>query len=381
MKVYQTNEIKNIALIGNAGAGKTTLAEAMMFEGGVINRRGDIDSKNTVSDYREVEHYQEHSVYSTILYTEWLGKKINIIDAPGADDFVGGVFSSLQVTASALMVINAQSGVEVGTGIQWRHTQKLKQPVIFVVNQLDHEKANFEKTLEDLKQLSPKAVIVQYPVTVGIDFNAVIDVLLMKMYKWGAEGGEPEILDIPDSEIDKAKELQNELIEAAAENDEELMEIFFEKESLTEDEMRSGIQAGLVHGDMFPIFCVAGKKDMGVRRLMEFIGNVAPSPSDVHAPVAVDGEEIKCDAKAPTSIFVFKTSVEPHLGEVLFFKVMSGTLSESQDLINVNKGSKERVSQLYCVAGKNRAKVPQLVAGDIGATVKLKDTNINHTLN
>lgn len=381
MKVYKTEEIKNLALIGNAGSGKTTLAEAMMFEGGVINRRGDIDSKNTVSDYRDVEHAQLNSVYSTVLYTEWLGNKINFIDAPGADDFAEGVYSSVQVTATALMVLNAQNGVEVGTGLQWRQVRKLHQPVIFVLNHLDQENANFDKSVEEInQQLTQKAVIVQYPVNAGAGFNAVIDVLLMKMYQWGPDGGEPEILEIPDSEMDKAKDYQNTLIEAAAENDESLMEIFFEKETLTEDEMRSGIRAGLVHGDLFPIFCISAKKDMGVRRLMQFIGNVAPCPSSVKSPVDTEGNEVKCDPNGPTSIFVFKTSVEPHLGEVSFFKVLSGTVKEGQDLINVNKANKERLSQLYCVAGKNRQKVDQLVAGDIGATVKLKDTKTNHTL-
>ncbi|MBN1250604.1 MAG: elongation factor G [Bacteroidales bacterium] len=382
MKIYQTNEIRNLALLGNAGLGKTTLAESMLFEGGVINRRGDVSQKNTVSDYHEIEHDRGSSVFSTVLYTEWLGKKINIIDTPGADDFIGGVISALHVVDTGLMLINAQHGVETGTEIIWRHSEKLKKPIVFVVNQLDNEHSNFDKSLEDIKQsFGKKVVVVQYPVNQGTEFNAVVDVLLMKMYKWGAEGGKPEIIDIPESEIEKAKELNGILIEAAAENDEELMEIFFEKESLSEDQMRSGIRKGLIKRDLFPVFCVSAKKNMGVRRLMEFLGNVAPTPDQMPSPITKDGKEVKCDVAGPVSLFIFKNTIEPHLGEVLYFKVMSGSVTEGLDLINTVKQSKERLSQLFLVAGKNRTKIEKLVAGDIGATVKLKETKTNHTLN
>jgi elongation factor G len=382
MKIYQTNEVRNLALLGNAGLGKTTLAEAMLFEGGVIKRRGDVGQKNTVSDYHEIEHERESSVFSTVLHTEWLGKKINIIDTPGADDFVGGVISALHVVDTGIMMVNAQNGVETGTEIIWRHTENLNKPVVFVINQLDHDNANYEKTIEDIKQaFGKKVTIVQYPVNQGAEFNAVVDVLLMKMYQWGPEGGEPQIVDIPADQMDKATELHNELVEACAENDEELMEIFFEKESLTEDEMRKGMREGLIKRELFPVFCTSAKKNMGVRRLMEFLGNVAPTPDLMPAPVNNEGNEVKCDANGPTSLFVFKNTVEPHLGEVLYFKVMSGTVEEGMDLINTNKQAKERLSQLFVVAGKNRTKVEKLVAGDIGATVKLKETKTNHTLN
>jgi len=310
------------------------------------------------------------------------GKKINIIDTPGADDFIGGVISALHVTDTGLMLLNAQNGVETGTEIIWRHTENLNKPVVFVVNQLDQDSANFEKTLEETKQsFGKKVVVVQYPVNPGNDFNAVVDVLLMKMYKWGAEGGKPEIVDIPESEMEKATELHNELVEAAAENDEELMEIFFEKESLTEDEMRSGMREGIINRELFPVFCISAKNNMGVRRLMEFLGNVAPTPNQMPCPVDKDGKEVKCDASGTTSLFIFKNMVEPHLGEVLYFKVMSGIVEEGMDLINTVKQSKERMSQLFVVAGKNRNKVDKLVAGDIGATVKLKESKTNHTLN
>ncbi|MCU4163336.1 elongation factor G [Carboxylicivirga caseinilyticus] len=382
MKVYQADQIKNLALLGSSGSGKTTLAEAMLYEGGVINRRGDIESHNTVSDYHRVEHEYGYSVFSSVLFTEYLDRKFNIIDCPGSDDFIGGAVTSLNVTDTALMLLNSTQGVEVGTENLFRYTEQYNKPVIFVMNQLDHEKANYEQTLENaIEVFGKKVVVIQYPINVGTDFNAVVDVLKMKMYQWAPDGGEPQILDIPADQKEKADELHNALVEAAAENDESLMELYFEEGTLNEDQMRQGIRKGLVARDLFPVFCVSAKKDMGGRRLMEFLGNVVPNVSDMPAPVTKDGVEVKCDTNGPTSLFIFKTSVEPHLGEVSFFKVMSGKVSEGMDLINANKNAKERVAQLNCVAGNNRHKVTELVAGDIGVTVKLKETHINHTLN
>ncbi len=381
MKVYQPNELKNIALIGSAGSGKTTLAEAMLHEGGIVKRKGDIDSKNTVSDYHDIEHQQGRSIFSTVLYTEYQDKKLNIIDTPGLDDFVGGVVSSLAVSDTALFLISGHQGVEVGTEIMSRYTDKFETPIVLAINQLDHEKANYDKAVEDLKaKFGNKAVQIQYPVNAGLEFDAVIDVLKMKMYKWGSEGGEPTIEDIPDSEKDKAEELHNALVESAAENDEELMELFFEEGTLNEDQMRSGIKKGLIAKDLFPIFCISAKKDMGIRRLMEFLNNVAPQTSEMPKPKDEEGNEVTIDPEGPASLFVFKTSVEEHLGEVAYFKVMSGQIEEGMDLINSRSENKERLSQLYCVAGNNRQKVDKMIAGDIGATVKLKDTKTNDTL-
>ena len=383
MKVYQTNEIKNISLMGGSGSGKTTLVEAMLYESGVIKRRGTVDAKNTVSDYFPVEMEYGYSVFPTVVHVEWAGKKLNIIDCPGSDDFVGGVITSLAVTDQALIVVNTQYGVEVGTQNHFRYTEQAHKPVIFLANQLDTEKSNFDQTVEQLREsFGPKVVLVQYPINCGPNFNAVIDVLLMKMYRWKPEGGTPEILDIPADQLDKAKELHNALVEAAAENDESLMDKYFEQGSLTEDEMRAGIRKGLVGRDIFPVFCVCSGKDMGVRRLMEFLGNVVPFVDDMPCPVTSDAVEVKPDKDGPTSIFVFKTSVEPHIGEVIYFKVMSGTLKEGDDMTNISRnGGKERISQLFCVAGANRIKVDQIVAGDIGATVKLKDTRTGNVLN
>ncbi|MDR0370711.1 MAG: elongation factor G [Prevotellaceae bacterium] len=381
MKNYQTNAIKNISLLGGSGSGKTTLVEAMLYESGVIKRRGSIDAKNTVSDYFPVEKDYGYSVFPTVIQTEWLDKKLNFIDCPGADDFVGGVVSSLNVTDTALILINAQYGVEVGTTNHFRYTDKFNKPVIFVINQLDNEKADYDRIMEQLKEnFGNKTVRIQYPVNTGQDFNAVVDVLKMKLYKWKPEGGVPEILEIPDSEKTKAEELHNALIEAAAEHDENLMEKYFDQGVLTEDEMRLGIRKGLLTRDMFPVFCVSGGKDMCVRRLMEFVGNVVPSVSETQKPETTDGVQVEPDGNAPTSVYVFKTSVEPHIGEVSYFKVMSGKLKEGDDLYNVNRGTKERVSQLFAVAGQIRTKVDEIAAGDIGATVKLKETRTGNTL-
>ena len=382
MKVYQTNEIKNIALLGSSGSGKTTLVEAMLFESGVIKRRGSIAAKNTVSDYFPVEQEYGYSVFSTVLHVEWNNKKLNIIDCPGSDDFVGSTVTALNVTDTAIILLNGQCGVEVGTQNHFRYTEKLNKPVIFLVNQLDNEKCDYDNILEQLKEsYGSKIVPIQYPISTGPGFNALIDVLLMKKYSWKPEGGAPTIEDIPAEEMDKAMEMHKALVEAAAENDEGLMEKFFEQDTLSEDEMREGIRKGLIARGMFPVFCVCGGKDMGVRRLMEFLGNVVPFVADMPKVTNTDGKEVAPDVNGPESLYFFKTSVEPHIGEVSYFKVMSGKVREGDDLLNADRGSKERIAQLYVVAGGNREKVEELQAGDIGAAVKLKDVKTGNTLN
>ena len=382
MKVYQTDEIKNIALLGNDGAGKTTLTEALLYESGVIKRRGRITQKNTVSDYFPVEQEYGYSVFSTVFHVEWNGKKLNIIDCPGSDDFVGAAITALNVTDTAILLLNGQYGPEVGTQNHFRYTEKLGKPVIFLVNQLDHEKCDYDHVLEQLKNIyGSKVVPVQYPLETGPNFHALIDVLLMKKYSWKPEGGEPIIEDIPEEEMEKATEWHKALVEAAAEHDEGLMEKFFEQDSLTEDEMREGIRKGLVSRGMFPVFCVCAGKDMGVRRLMEFLGNVVPFVSEMPKVFNTRGEVVPPDANGPTSLFFFKTAVEPHIGDVQYFKVMSGTVHEGDDLSNADRGSKERISQLFVCAGATRIKVSELRAGDIGCTGKLKDVHTGNTLN
>lgn len=381
MKVYQTNEIKNIALLGSKGSGKTTLAEAMLYECGVIKRRGTIDAKNTVSDYFPVEKEYGYSVFSTIFYAEFLNKKLNVIDCPGADDFVGNAITALNVTDTGVILIDAQYGVEVGTQNIFRTTAQLSKPVIFAINQLDGEKADYENVLEQMKDVfGNKIVPIQYPLNAGPGFNAMIDVLLMKKYSWGPDGGVPTIEDIPEEEKERALDLHQQLVEAAAENDETLMEKFFDQGHLTEDEMREGIRKGLIGRSIYPVFCVSAFKDMGVRRMMEFLGNVVPFVEDMPVPMDEKGEEVKPDSNGPLSLYMFKTTVEPHIGEVSYFKVMSGTLTPGVDLDNVNRGTKERIAQLYCVCGQIKTPVDKMCAGDIGATVKLKDVRTGNTL-
>ena len=382
MRVYQTNEIKNIALVGSAGSGKTTLAESMLFEAGIIKRRGTVEAKNTVSDYFPVEQEYGYSVFPTVFHTEWNNKKLNIIDCPGSDDFVGGTITALNVTDEAVILINGQYGPEVGTQNHFRYTEKLKKPVIFLINQLNSDKCDFDAIIASMQEIyGPKCVQIQYPISTGPGFNSLIDVLLMKKYSWKPEGGAPVIEDIPAEEMDKAMELHKALVEAAAENDEGLMEKFFEEETLTEDELREGIRKGLVTRSIFPVFCVCAGKDMGVRRLMEFLGNVVPFVSEMPKLHNTRGEEVTPDSNGPESLYFFKTGMEPHIGEVSYFKVMSGSVKSGDDLSNADRGSKERIGQIYACAGANRIPVDQLCAGDIGCTVKMKDVKTGNTLN
>lgn len=354
----------------------------MLYESGLIKRRGSVEAKNTVSDYFPVEQEYGYSVFSTVFNVEWNNKKLNIIDCPGSDDFVGGAITALNVTDQAVILINGQYGPEVGTQNNFRYTEKLKKPVIFLVNQLDSDKCDFDSIISSMQDIyGPKCVQIQYPITTGPGFNALIDVLLMKKYSWKPEGGAPIIEDIPAEEMDKAMELHKALVEAAAENDETLMEKFFEEETLTEDEMREGIRKGLVTRSIFPVFCVCAGKSMGVHRLMEFLGNVVPFVSEMPKVHNTRGEEVAAESAGPESIYFFKTGVEPHIGEVSYFKVMSGCVKAGDDLSNADRGSKERIANIYVCAGANRQPVDCLNAGDIGCTVKLKDVKTGNTLN
>jgi len=382
MKTYQTDQIKTIVLLGNSGSGKTILGEAMLFNGGVIERRGTIEGKNTVSDYRPIEQENGNSIFSTVLYTEYNNKKINILDTPGLDDFSGGVISSLYAADSAVLVINVQNGVEVGTEIHFRHAEKVHKPMIIAINGLDHEKANFEKSVEMLKErLSNNVILVQFPVNEGIGFNSVIDVLKMKMLRYGKDGGRAEVLDIPADQAGRAAELHSALVEKAAESDEALMELFFSKDSLTEEEIRKGIAKGILTRGMFPVFCISAKQNIAIDDLMEFIISEAPSITDMPAPKNNKGQEVKPNPAGPASVYVFKSSIEEHIGEINYFRVYSGKITENLDVINTNNSTKERLAQLYVCAGKNRTRVPELHTGDIGAFVKLKNTKMDHTLN
>ena len=381
MKNYSAKELKNIVLIGAPGAGKTTLAEAMAFEGKVIDRRGSIENNNTISDNTDIEHEYKRSIYSTTLFTEFMDRKLNIIDCPGSDDFCGSLFSAFKVGDVGVMVLNAQNGWEVGSELQSRYARILNKPLIGVVNQLDGDKANYEATLEGVRaNSSVKPVIVQYPVNQGAGFDSFIDVLMMKLYKFVDENGKREEYPIPESEMERAQALNQELAEAAAVYDDALMELYFEKGSLTQDDIRAGLKLGVSKRDIMPIFCASGKRDIGTKRLMEFIINVAPGPLKAPAFLTTEGEELLAEADEPAVAFVFKSQIEQHIGEITYFRVVRGKVTEGMELVNSRTGNKEKLSQLFAVAGKNRVKVTELSAGDIGCTVKLKGTRTNDTL-
>ncbi|MCL2133133.1 MAG: elongation factor G [Bacteroidales bacterium] len=382
MKTYTTDHIRNLVLLGGTNSGKTTLAEAMLFEGKVIDRRGTVEAKTTMSDNSEIEQLYQRSIYSTMLYAEFMDHKLNVIDTPGSDDFIGGVISAFKVADTGLMVINAQRGVEVGTDIMARYAEKHNKPVIVAINQLDSEKASWEDTMDSVKNLfDNKTVQIQYPVNPGLGFNAFVDVLAMKMYRFKDENGTREELPIPAEEESRATDLRKALEEMVAEQDETLMEIFFDKNTLTDEEIRRGLQIGLANRQLFPVFCVSAKKDIGTKRLMEFVINVAPSPDKMSGNKTTGGELVPCDVNGVPSIFIFKTVLEQHLGEVSYFRVMSGKITESMDFANAVNGSKERISGLFAAAGKKREKVTEMVAGDLGCTVKLKNSRTNQTLN
>ena len=381
MKNYSPKEIKNIVLVGAPGSGKTTLAEAMAYEGKVIDRRGSVENNNTLSDNTDIEHEYKRSIYATTLFTEFMGRKLNIIDCPGSDDFCGNLFSAFKVGDVGVMLVNAQSGWEVGNEIQARYASILNKPLIGVINQLDAEKANYEAALESIKADSiVKPVVVQYPVNQGVGFDSFIDVLMMKMYHFTDENGSREELEIPADEMERAKALNQELVETAAEYDDALMELYFDKGTLTQDDIRSGLKLGVANRKVMPIFVTSGKRDIGTKRLMEFIINVAPGPTVAPDFLTVEGEAMPADDTAPVALFVFKSQMEHHIGEINYFRVVRGTVTEGMELVNSRTGNKEKISQLFAVAGKNRIKVTQLSAGDIGCTVKLKGTRTNDTL-
>lgn len=381
MPDFDTSHVKNIVLLGHAGSGKTTLAECMLFEAGLIDRRGSISEKNTVADYHELEQERGNSIFSKLLHTKWKGYKINIIDTPGFDDFVGELISALRVADTGVMLINGAHGVEVGTDIIWEYTEQFKTPMIIAVNKLDDESADFDKTVQEAKNhFGGNITIVQYPLNQGTGFNTIIDVLKMSMYKFPANGGKPEKLPIPDSEKEKADELHRILVEAIAVNDETLMEHYLDKGELDEDEMRKGLKHSLINHDIFPVFCLSGAKDMGSGRLMGFIDNVCPSANEMPAQKTISGEILPCDANGPACIFIYKTVNEPHIGELSFFKVYSGTIKAGMELVNETTGVVEKINQLFVVEGNKRISVNELTAGDIGATLKLKNTHVNNTL-
>ena len=367
MKTYSTKEIRNVVMLGASKSGKTTLSEAMLFEGKVIDRRGSIEDKNTVSDYNELEKINQRSIYATPLYAEYKNVKFNLIDAPGSEDFIGGAYAGFKVCESGILVVNAQQGVEVGTEGALRRVEEKKLPLVIAVNQLDADKADWEMTQNSLKEaLGGKIINIQFPVGTGAAFDGFIDILKMKYYHFKDANGTREELDIPAQFADEAEEAQQALIEKAAEFDDELMEKFFDQGTLSEEEVKKGLEAGILAGEVYPVFCTSGKKDIGVKRLMDFIIDTAPAPS--------------CKEDGPASLFIYKNNVEQHLGEVSYFKVMSGTVNAGVDFEDTATGNKERFSAIYAVAGQKKDSVSSLCAGDFGCVVKLKNGKSGITL-
>jgi elongation factor G len=381
MADFDTSHVKNVVLLGHAGSGKTSLAECMLFEAGLISRRGSVEEKNTVSDFHEIEKERGNSIFCKLLHTRWRGFKINIIDTPGYDDFSGEVVSALRVADTGIMLLNAEMGVEVGTDIIWDYTERFKTPMIFAVNKLDGEKSDFDKTVREAKQhFQNKVLVVQYPLNQGRDFDSIIDVLNMVNYRFPKEGGKPQKLPIPDEERTRADFLHKELIEAIAGNDETLMEAYFEKGELSEDEMKAGLKKAMINHDLFPLFCLSARQNMGSGRLMGFIDNVCPAANEMPPQKTRTGETLACDAGGPACIFVFKTISESHVGEMSLFKVYSGIIRTGMELVNETTNVSERINQLYTVEGNSRTNINELVAGDIGATIKLRNTHVNNTL-
>ncbi|MFN7120340.1 MAG: elongation factor G [Saprospiraceae bacterium] len=379
---FDTKHIRNVALLGHSGSGKTTFAEAMLFEAKGISRRGSVEEGNTVSDYTDIEHERGNSIFDTLIHASWKESKINVIDTPGFDDFIGEVVSAMKVADTGVVLLNAKNGVEVGTEIIWEYIEQFKTPALLVINQMDHEKADYDTTLEQARaRFGHKVLPIQYPLNPGIGFNKIIDALRMVMYVFPDAGGKPEKHPIPDSEMARADEMHRALVEAAAENDETLMEHYFENGNLTEEELAQGLCIAIANQQIFPVFCSSAVRDMGTGRIMGFINDVCPSPADRPAADLVGGGTLACNPKDATTVFIYKTVSEPKVGVVSYFKVYSGTLHAGDELINANNRTVERFGQIYLANGKDRELVNQLTAGDLGVTVKLKSTHTNNTLN
>ena len=377
-----TKDLRNVVLLGHSGSGKTTFIETMLYEGGAIKRRGTVEQHNTVSDNTDLEHERENTIFSHQMFVNWKKNKINILDTPGFDDFVGEVIANLKVADTALIMVNAAAGVEVGTELVWEYVEDYKTPSIFVINQMDHQKADYDAALEQLKnRFGSKVIPIQYPLNSGESFNQIVDALRMVMYEFPATGGKPEKKPIPESEMARANEMHNALVEMAAENEEGLMEKYFEEGNLSEEELAQGLMIGLAKHDFFPVFVASGAKDMGSGRIMGFIDDIAPSPADRFGSKLENGEVLPCNAADKTTIFIYKTQSEPQVGVVSYFKVFSGEIKPGDELINANNGELERISQIFVAEGKERTAVDKLVAGDLGVTVKLKNGHSNNTLN
>jgi len=378
MKVYEANDIRNIAFIGSSGSGKTLLAESLLYQSGAINRRGSVEDRNTVSDFIEIEHEKGYSIFASPIFLEWKDTKINIIDTPGTDDFVGETINALYAADTAAIIINAVTGPEFGSDIAVHRTKELHKPFLFIVNKMDGDQVSVEKVLNEMKDsYGVKVAPVQLPIGHGSGFNKIIDLLRMKLLEFQADGKYAEG-EIPTSDKAKAQEIRNTLVEAIAESDEELMAKYFDEGDLTEEELASGFKKAFLNGEVYPVLFTSAKSGIGISSLLDYFVNNVPPASD-YIYKSINGKEVKVDSKTPTSLFIYKMYSDPKLGDMTYFKVVSGSIGSGMELINHSRSSTERFGQVFCIRGKNREEVPALQAGDIGATVKLKNSHISDT--
>jgi elongation factor G len=387
LKDYAIDKIRNIAFIGHGGAGKTTLAEAILFTSGVTNRFGKVEDGSTIADYHPDEIERRISINASLLHCDWQGTKLNMLDTPGYSDFTGEVISSLSVADSAVVLLKAVEGTEVGTEIVWNYTKHYQLPTLFIVNKLDNENAEYDHAVSTAKgRFGHDVTIVQFPANEGLTFDSIVDVLQMKMYKYSRDGsGKFTESEVPAELMEKASGLHEELIEKIAETDEGLMNKFFEEGTLKDADLQQGMKLALRTRKIFPVFCTSASMNIGVGLLLDYIVNYVPSPLDRGPVTAKDLQknqdvEIPPEANGLPSLFVFKTVSEQHVGELSFFRVYSGTVTPGMDLTNEANGKIERLGQIFVMSGKERRDVGKLVAGDIGAVVKLKDTHTNNTL-
>lgn len=377
MKVYDPDHIRNVVLVGHQGSGKTMLAEAMLHASGALPRIGSIQEGTTASDYHPSEKERQSSVFTSLMHAEWKGHKINILDTPGYPDFVGEVVAAMKVADTAIYVMNAREGVQVGTELAWSFGEITNTPSMFVINHLDEAESDFRRLVDQIKERFGRgATVVQ--IAGGGGTRSIIDVLRMQQLTYPEGQTEPEISDIDAAFREEAEELHQTLVEDIAENDMELMELYFEQGELTEKQMRDGLHTAMLNRELFPIFVTSATEEIGPSRLMSFIDNVCPSPTE--RPAETDDEALPADPDADTVGFIYRTMAEKHVGEYSFCRVYAGTLESGMDLENASTSTTERIGQLYAINGKDRDNVARLPAGDIGALVKLKDTHTNDTL-
>lgn len=382
MKSFSVDNIRNIGLFAHGGHGKTTLAEAMLFASGAINRMGRVDDGTTTSDFDPEETRRHISIQLSVLPLEWKGTKINLLDSPGYADFFGEVLEALRVVDCAVILFEAVSGVEVGAERVWAHATKHGLPRIIVISKLDRENADFNRTLDQIRdRLGAQAVPVQLPIGAAEHFEGVIDLISMKAYR----GAGTEESEIPPDLRAEAEAARERLVEAAAEGDDDVLAKYLEGETLTDDEIRLGLRKGVLHGAITPVACSAAITGKIVKPLLDLIVDLVPSPADRGAITATDrlsGKAISLEPseKAPLSAIVFKSSSDPHVGKLSYFRVFSGLLHSDSHIWNATRGHEERVGQLYVIRGKTQEATIQLGPGELGAVAKLQDVTVNDSL-